>query len=274
MIGGRKIKIGIVGCGTIGHQLAWALEKRFSEQAELFAVCDIDQAQAKRLQASSSFHPQILPLDELIDCCDLIIEAAAALAASEVAQKTLVKGKDVMIMSVAGVLTVAQQLFALAKDRGGHIYLPSGALGGLDAVKAAAMAKIRKVTLITRKPPQALKGAPFLKEKKIDIAKIKKETVVFAGSASEAVKGFPQNVNVCATLSLAGIGPEKTQVKVVTSPEYKANIHEIEVEGDFGKLVARTENLPSPENPKTSLLASLSAIATLKGILNAVKIGT
>ena len=113
-----------------------------------------------------------------------------------------------------------------------------------------------------------------MKEKNIDLTGIKKETVIFEGTASEAIKGFPKNVNVCATLSLAGIGSQKTKVKIITSPDYKANIHEIELEGDFGKLVARTENVPTPENPKTSFLASLSAIATLKNILNVAKIGT
>lgn len=274
MVGDKKIKIGIVGCGTIGSQLAKAIEEKFAEKAELFAVCDLNKDKAQKLKASSSLNPEILPLDQLIDSCGLIIEAASAKVSFEVARKALNQKKDVMIMSVGGILYNAKQLFKLAQSSGSHIYLPSGALSGLDAVKAASMAKINKVTLITRKPPQGLKGAPYLKKKHIDLTNLKEETVVFEGKATEAVKGFPENVNVCAILSLAGIGAEKTKVKIVTSPNYKANIHEIEVEGDFGRLVARTENVPSPTNPKTSFLASLSAIATLKSILNVVKIGT
>jgi len=271
----KKIKIGIVGCGTIGSQLAQAIEKKFFQQAELFALCDIDKNRAKKLKVSSSSNPEILSIDELIERCELIIEAAQASVSYEVAQKALQHSKDVMIMSVGGILDRARQLFALAQAKGGHIYLPSGAIGGIDTVKAASMAKINKVTLITRKPPQGLAGAPYLAEKKIDLASVKGETVIFEGTASEAIRGFPKNVNVCTTLSLAGIGPEKTRVKIITSPEYKANIHEIQLEGDFGRLLARTENVPSPANPRTSFLASLSAIATLKNILDdGVKIGT
>ncbi len=270
----RKIKIGIVGCGTIGRQLAQSIEKMFSRQAELFALCDLDKGRAEKLRAASAANPRILSIEKLIKLCGLVIEAAGASVAYEIAQKALELGKKVMLMSVAGILDGHRQLFALAQAKGGRLYLPSGAIAGLDAVKAASMSRINTATLITRKPPQGLAGAPYLAQQKIDLAGIKGETVVFEGSAAEAIKGFPKNVNVCATLSLAGIGAEKTKVKIVTSPAYKANIHEIELEGDFGRLMARTENLPSPENPRTSFLASLSAIATLKSILDVVKIGT
>lgn len=270
----KKVKTGIIGCGTIGSQLAYALEKHFLTQAELVALCDIDKDKAQTLQTGLSSRPQILSIDELINICDLIVEAASAEVSFEVAEKALKQGKDVMVMSVGGLLDKAEQLFSLAQSKAAHLYLPSGALCGLDAVKSASLAKINKVTLITRKPLRGLAGAPYLEKKKIDLSKINQETIIFQGPASEAVKGFPKNVNVCAALSLAGIGAEKTQVKIITSPEYQANIHEIEVEGDFGKLICRTENLPSPENPRTSFLACLSAIATLKNILVPVKIGT
>ncbi len=270
----RKIKIGIVGCGTIGTQLAQAIEERFSEQAELFALCDIDKARAEKVKASSSSGPAVLSIDELIKVCDLIIEAASAAVSYEVAEKALEHSKDVMIMSIGGILDRYEQLFSLAQTKGCRIYLPSGALCGLDAVRAASMAKINTATLITRKPLQGLAGAAYLAQKKINLAGIKKETVIFKGTALEAIKGFPKNINVCAVLSLAGIGAQETRVEIITSPDYKANIHEIRVEGDFGKLVARTENVPTPANPKTSFLASLSAIAALKNILEPVKIGT
>ncbi len=270
----ERLKVGIIGCGTIGTQLACAIEQRFSQQAELFALCDIDKDRAENLKASSSAEPRIFSIDKLIDSCDLIIEAASASVSYEVAQKALQQSKDVMIMSVGGILDKVDGLFALAQTKGCRVYLPSGAIGGLDAVKAASMAKISRATLITRKPPQGLAGAPYLVRKKIDLSKVKQETVVFEGKASEAIKGFPKNVNVCATLSLAGIGAERTMVKIITSPDYKANVHEVEVEGDFGRLAVKVENVPSPVNPRTSFLASLSAIATLKGILDPVKVGS
>jgi len=270
----RKVKIGIIGCGVIGCQLARAIEQRFSERSELSALCDIDRNKAQGLKSRSSSNPAIFSQEELIERCELIIEAASAAYSYEIAQKALERNKDVMLMSVGGILDRHQQLFSLAQSKGRRIYLPSGALCGLDAVKSAAMAGISQATLITRKPPQGLAGAPYLAEHNIDLSSIKEETVVFEGTAVEAVRGFPKNVNVCATLSLAGIGARKTIVKITTSPDYKANIHEIQLEGDFGKLQARTENVPTPENPKTSFLASLSAIATLKNILDVVKIGT
>ena len=270
----RRTKIGIVGCGTIGSQLAQAIEQRFSTQAELFALCDIDSDKARKIKAVSSLNPQIVSLDELIRACDLVIEAASAQISAEVAEKALGQGKDVMLMSVGGILARAEELFSLARTKACHIFLPSGAIGGLDAVKAASMANIKCATLITRKPPKGLIGAPYLAEKKIDLSGIKGETIIFEGSATEAIKGFPKNVNVSAALSLAGVGAKETKVKIISSPDYKANIHEIQVEGDFGKLLVRTENLPSPANPKTSFLAALSAIATLKNILDVVKIGT
>jgi aspartate dehydrogenase len=270
----KKLKIGIVGCGTIGSCLAKAIEQRFLEDAQLVAVCDIERNKAEGLKEQTASRPKVLSLDELVNACDLIIEAASASVAAEVAEKALLRNKDVMIMSVGGILDRAKQLFELAKRKDARIYLPSGALAGLDAVKSAAMANISKATLTTRKPPKGLAGAPYLADNKIDLSRIKTETPVFEGLATEAVRGFPKNVNVCAALSLAGIGPEKTRVRILTSPEYKTNSHEIELEGDFGRLLARTENLPAPENPKTSFLASLSAIATLNNILNVVKIGT
>jgi len=274
MANNKKLKIGIIGCGTIGFQLAEAIEKRFSHQARLFALCDSNTGMAESLRAISLSKPKILSIDELIKESDLVVESAKAEIAYEIAHKSIKAGKDIMLMSVGGILAYADELFSLARDRQCHIYLPSGAIAGLDAVKAAGIAKIEKATLVTRKPLEGLRDAPYLAKKRIDLSKITKETVIFEGRAADAVGAFPKNINVCAALSLAGIGAEKTTVKIVTSPEYTANSHEIELEGDFGILLTRTVNIPSPTNPKTSYLASLSAIATLKNILDVVKIGT
>ncbi|MBA7660637.1 L-aspartate dehydrogenase [subsurface metagenome] len=176
-------------------------------------------------------------------------------------------------MSVGGLLG-NEDLLDLAKKKDCKIYLPSGALAGLDGVKSASVGRIDSITLTTRKPPEGLKGAPYIIRNKIDLDAIIKETVIFEGSANEAVEGFPKNINVSAALSLAGIGAEKTRVRIIADPNLKRNIHEVEVKGEFGRLVSRTENLPSPKNPKTSYLACLSAIATLKGIVSSIKIGT
>lgn len=267
-------KIGIVGCGTIGSYLAKRIEKDFKSSAKISGLCDIDTGKAKALSKKLSKKIPVLSLEKLIDRSDLIIEAASGTVSAMVCEKAIEKGKDAMIMSVGGILK-KNKLFTLAKKKRCRIILPSGAICGLDGVKSAGITRIKKVTLTTRKPPQGLKGAPYIVENNIDLDSITGEQVIFEGTADEAVKGFPKNVNVSAILSLAGVGPKKTKVKIVTSPEYMVNTHEIEVEGDFGRLITRTENVPSPDNPKTSFLAALSAVATLKQLLdNTVQVGT
>lgn len=270
----KKIKIGLVGCGAIGSEIAKAIDKRFKDSASLVAILDIDEKKAKSLQNNLKEKPDILKIDGLIKKSDLVIEAASAKVSGQIAKKAVSAKKDIMIMSTGGIIKNYSAIFNLAKKMGCKIYLPSGAICGIDGVKAALLGKIHKAELITRKPPVALFGAPFIEKNKIDLSKITSETVIFEGSAKEAIEGFPANINVSCTLSMAGIGFEKTRVKIVTSPEYKRNIHEVLVEGEFGKLITRTENTPSPNNPKTSYLAVLSAIATLRQILEPVKIGT
>ena len=128
--------------------------------------------------------------------------------------------------------------------------------------------------MTTRKAPNGFQNAPFVVKHKIDLDRLKKDTLLFEGSASEAVKAFPQNINISATLSLAGLGAKKTKVRILACPGLKCHVHEVTVEGDFGRFFTRTENHPSLQNPKTSRMAILSAIATLTRILSFVKIGT
>lgn len=173
-------------------------------------------------------------------------------------------------MSVGGII----QNMDLLEKLTARLFIPSGAICGIDGVKAANIERIDSVTITTTKNPRGLEGAPYVIESKIDLEKIKKKTKIFEGNALEAIEGFPQNVNVAATLSLAGIGAEKTKVRVVVDPSIKRNMHEIEVIGSFGKLYTKTENIVSPLNPKTSHLAVLSACATLKRLTGHVKIGS
>lgn len=266
------LRIGIIGCGTIGSGLAMAIEQRFKDKAKLVALCDIDRKKVVSLASKLSEPPPILSLDKLIQECDLVVEAASASVSGDIARKALLANKDVMIMSVGGL--VDSDLFNLANQMRRCIYMPSGAICGLDGVKSALMDKISRVTLTIRKPLKGFHDAPYILENKIELNSIDKETVLFQGTAKEAIRGFPKNVNVAIALSFAGIGLEKTRVRVICSPHYTANSHEVEVEGDFGRLIARTENVPAPQNPRTSYLAVLSAIATLKGILDYSKVGT
>jgi len=272
----KKLRIGIVGCGAIGSSLAKVIVKDFPGQARLCGLYDLDKPKAvslsKRLSGGSSL---VTPgLKQLIAKSGLIIEAASAKVSWKIARFALAAGKDIMIMSVGGVSGRLKQLAALAKNNNARAYMPSGAISGVDAVKAAAIGKIKKVILTTTKNPFSFKGVKYIKDKGINLAKIRKDTVLFSGKAAQAVKYFPQNINVAAVLGLAGVGANKTRVRIIASPKVSRNIHEIKVESSAGNIFTRTENILHPDNPKTSYLAVLSAIAMLKQILEPVKIGT
>ena len=217
-----------------------------------------------------------MKIEDLIHSVDLVVESASQSAVSFIVPQALEAGCDVMILSVGALADkeLREKLFELARKNNCKLYFPSGAVVGIDGLNSASSAGISSVTLTTRKPPSGLAGAPHIAALGIDLGKIEKETLLFEGPASEAVKAFPANVNVAATISLAGIGFEKTVVRVIADPSLSRNVHEIAVEGEFGKFTTRVENLPSPENPKTSYLAALSAISTLKKVLNPVQIGT
>ncbi len=260
-------KIGLIGCGTIGRGIAEFISKDLKEKAILSVVCDVDTEKAKELSKTITPQPSIVDIDTLIKESDLIIEAASGKVSEEIIEKILSNKKDALIMSTGGLLKFGPDLLKKARSVGSNIYIPSGAICGLDGLSSAGMGKIEKVTLTTRKPPKGLRGAPYLEKKEIDIDKIKKETIIYDGTALDAVKHFPKNINVAATLSLSGIGPENTKVRIVTSPEYTKNTHEVEIEGDFGRLITKTENVPSKMNPKTSQLAIFSALAKLKEVL-------
>jgi aspartate dehydrogenase len=270
-----KKKIGIAGCGVIGTFIAKHIDRDFKSRAQLTALCDTDKEKSAKLARLFSPKPAVVAFDELVVKSDIIIEAASSDVSFLFAKKALQKGKDVLVMSIGGILEKSQEIFSLAVKKKCRIIMPSGAICGLDGIKSAGIGNIKKVSLTTKKPPQSLKGAPYIKSNKIDLDSITSETVIFKGSAREAVKAFPKNINVSAILSIIGIGPKKTQVIIKTSPEYMINTHEIEVEGDFGRLVSITENVACADNPKTSYLAPLSAVASLKQLLeDSVRIGT
>lgn len=268
-----RLRVGIIGCGAIGSEIARACDARLSGALELVAVCDIDKEKAEAVSRLLKSKAEVLGLEELIVSSDLVVEASSAAISAGIVEKCIDAGKDCLVMSVGGLLA-RTDLLSRADELGIGVHIPSGAVCGIDGLKSASVGRIDSVTLTTRKPPRGLEGAPYLREKKIDLNGIKRETVVFEGTAIEAVKGFPANINVSAVLSLAGVGAGNTKVRIVTSPEYTKNVHEVEITGDFGKITTRAENVPSKANPKTSALAINSAIATLEGIARSVRVGT
>lgn len=271
----RKLRIGIVGCGAIGSSLAKIIFSDFKDKARLAGLYDVDKEKAQRLvERFKNYRLMAQDLEELIKRLDLLIEATHKNAVFAIAKKAILAKKNIMIMSVGGLLKHYQELKMLAEKNRVNIFVPSGAVCGIDGLKASVFGNIKKVTLITKKPPIAFEGSPYLLKKKMNLDNIKEETLLFEGNALAAVSAFPQNINVSATLSLAGIGVKKTVVRIVALPNTNRNIHEIEIESSAGKIFTCTENVAHPANPKTSYLAVLSAVATLSGILEPIKIGT
>lgn len=258
----QKMRVGLVGCGNIGADLCIALQKG-DIPAEIVALTDVDESRAKILLRSFRLNAKICSLEENARVVDLIVECAVADVVPDVVQAAMKYQADCLILSVGGLME-HPDLYAQAQVCNTHVRVPAGATSGLDGIRAAMEAGLHSVTITTRKPPRGLVGAPYFDEHNIDVEHLMEPTVVFEGNAREAVRAFPQSVNVAASLSLAGIGPDETMVRVIADPTVTNNIHEIVAEGAFGKLHTITENLPSPRNAKSSYLASLSAVAELR----------
>ncbi len=268
----KKLRVGIVGCGAIGSTLGLMVKERFPARMAVAALCDIVPEKARALRKKLP-GAKVCSLPGLIRESDIVIEAAGAGVSFDIARRSLAEKKDVVVMSVAGVLGREKKLFALARKNRAGIYFPSGAICGIDGIKALALSGVASMTLKTFKPPRALEGAPYLLERGISVAGLKKDRVVFDGPARRAVKAFPQNINVVALLSLAAEGQAEPRVQIIASPKLKRNVHEISVVSRAAVLRIRCENVPSPGNPKTSYLAILSAARTLAGIVDVVRLG-
>ncbi|MCZ7402669.1 MAG: aspartate dehydrogenase [Candidatus Methanoperedens sp.] len=269
------LKIGVIGCGAIGAQICRAIDSG-SINAKLAAIYDRSAQHCERLLESLHNKPVISSPADLIKKADIVVECASQAAVREHGLLVLEGGKDLMVMSVGAFMDekLLENLVRAARKNDCKIYVPSGAIAGIDGLRSAKVASIDRVEISTTKNPKGLEGAPFIIENNIDVYSFHEKTLIFEGNAKKAVRAFPANVNVAASLSLAGIGSEDTRVKVFVDPEASRNIHEIKVEGDFGNFTCRIENVPSPDNPRTSLLAALSAIATLKKITEPLQIGT
>ncbi|MEK7254151.1 MAG: aspartate dehydrogenase [Bacteroidota bacterium] len=248
------MKIGIIGFGAIGSFLAKHLGK------EVAWVADISPEAKKRFAASGLKCAFLLSVPEKCGGADLVVEAASQQAVSLLAKCLL--HSDVLIMSVGALADekLLKKLVAAAKKHKRKIHIPSGAIGGTDAISSIG-GKLEMIMLETTKPPSSLGRHDA------------KCTVIFEGSAREACRLYPQNVNVSATLSLAGIGFEKTIVRIVSDPAAKANTHRIFARSKAGTMLLEFENLPSAANPKTSALALQSALRRIKKINEALQIG-
>ncbi|MBI3332764.1 MAG: DUF108 domain-containing protein [Candidatus Omnitrophica bacterium] len=245
--------------------MAREIQTQFRGVARLIGLYDRDLEAAARLSRRLRPSVPVLTPQQMIPRCQLLIEAASCDAVGELLPQAVRHRRPILVMSTGGLLANPGWV-AKAAALKVPIHLPSGALAGLDGVKGAASGRLRSVTLTTRKPPTAFAGVP---------KNLRRPRLLFQGSARRAAAAFPQNINVAATLALAGLGPTRTRVRLIADPTIRENIHEVEAVGDFGRLMVRTHNRPSRENPKTSQLAVLSAIATLRQIVSGpLKVGT
>ena len=269
-----KVRVGILGCGAIGSRIARSIKTECEDLASVSALFDINPSKtinlSKHLPYKNVVQKSYL---QLLNHCDLVVEAVNAPDTHELIRQALMAKKDILVMSV-GKLIDGENTLKLAQKHGCRLLIPSGAIAGIDAIKAARLGKIQRLTLTTRKPVYGFADNAYVQQKKINLSQISKETVLFDGHVKDAIKCFPQNINVAATIALASCAKDKLRIRITTSPEFKVNSHEIEVVGEFGRLVTKTENVVCPDNPKTSYLAVLSAIVTLKQYLGQVRIGT
>jgi aspartate dehydrogenase len=267
-----ELRIGIAGLGAIGRTLARKLHQGAIPNAVFAGAAAGDRAKAQAFLKEIGCNAPIRSIEKLAADADLVVECAPAAIFAEIAGPVLAAGKKLMALS-AGQLLRHPELVALARESGGQIIVPTGALIGFDAVSAAAEGAIESVKMITRKPVNGLIGAPYLVKNGIDISNLREPMRVFQGSARDAAAGFPENVNVAAALSLAGIGPDRTTIEIWADPSVKRNMHRVVVEADSARFEMAIENVPS-ENPKTGRITALSALAALRKLTAPLRVGT
>ncbi|MGB6538232.1 MAG: aspartate dehydrogenase [Xanthobacteraceae bacterium] len=267
----ESLKVGLAGLGAVGLEVARRIEAGIPDLV-LAAVAVRDTEKARRSLPRTGSAVAFVPLDALADTCDVVVEGLPPALFRAVASPVIERGKVFMPLSV-GQLLEHWDLVGRAKETGARILVPTGALIGLDAVRGAAEGTIRSVTMITRKPPDGLEGAPYLVERGISLKGLDAPRKVFDGSAREGARGFPANVNVAAALSLAGIGPDRTRLEIWADPALSRNTHRIEVDADTARFSMAIENVPS-ENPRTGRIVALSTVAALRGLVSELKVGT
>jgi aspartate dehydrogenase len=264
--------VAIAGLGAIGLDLARALDAGV-EGLRLVAVSARDQAKAETNLAGFRHKPRLLPIEALAEEAEIIVECAPAAVFETIAAAAIARGR-ILVPASVGALLPRMHLVEEARRTGARIIVPTGALLGLDAVRAAAEGAVESVTIETRKPPRGLEGAPYLVERGIDMAAVTEPSLVFKGNAFEAAQGFPANVNVAAALALAGIGPERTLVEIWAVPGLTRNTHTIRVEAAAARFTMTIEGVPSESNPRTGKLTPLSLLACLRGLVSTLKVGS
>ncbi len=268
---GQPLRVAVAGLGAVGLQVAQRLKEGLPGFV-LGAVAVRDKDAARRKLGDEHGQITIVGIDELEPYADVVVECAPAALLREIVLPFVNVGKKAIVLS-CGALLRHMDLVDVARESGGQIIVPSGALLGLDAVSAAAEGEIRSVRMTTRKPVSGLVGAPYLVSNNIDIEDITEPLRIFSGTARQAAAGFPANLNVAVALSLAGSGPDETQLDIWADPGINRNTHHIQVDSDSASFSMSIENVPT-DNPKTGRITALSVIAALKRLRAPLRVGT
>jgi aspartate dehydrogenase len=267
----KPLRVSVVGLGAIGLRVVEALNAGVPG-CELAAIAVRDRTKAAKTLGALNVTIPVLRLDEIEAHADVVVECAPAHLLPDIAEPFLRAGKTAIVLSASAILTNFH-LVDIAREHGGQIVVPTGALLGLDAVTAAAEGTIHSVRIVTRKPVRGLAGAPYLVERNIDLADVVTPLRVFRGTPREAAIGFPANLNVAVALSLAGIGPDRTELEIWADPSIDRNIHSIAVDSDSARFSMTIENIPS-DNPRTARITALSVVSYLRKIGAPIRVGS
>lgn len=271
------MRIGIIGGGVIARLILDEIRNGSLGGLEVAGILGRDAASRGRPLAESCGAPFVTRLEDLLaQRPDVVVEAASHEAVRTCAAPLLEAGVSVVLLSGGALVDDALRasLERRAAARGAMLYVPSGGIGGLDALKAACAAGVDDVEIVVTKPPAAWKGIPYVERSGIDLDRLAAPATLFAGTAREGVPHFPANVNIAAVLALAGVGFDRTRLKVVADPGLRFNTHYINVRGATGLISIKFESVPSPDNPKTALLACYSALAALRSLASPARYGT
>lgn len=269
----RPFRVGLAGLGAVGLTVARRLAAGI-EGLALACVAARDRGRAReRLAAVGATDVPVVDVELLALYADIVVEGLPPGEFARVARPTVDLGRIFVPLSV-GRLLDHPELAPRARETGGRILVPTGALLGLDAVRAAAGGEIREVRMVTRKPPAGLAGAPRVVELGIDPDAVREPVKLFEGSAREGARAFPANVNVAAALALAGIGPDRTRLEVWADPQVDRNTHTITVDADSARFTMTIENVPTAENPRTGRITALSVVALLRRLVDPLVVGS
>ena len=271
------MRVGIIGCGTIGGYLLDALAAGRIEGTTSAAVCVRNQVSKGVAEAQKHGVPVVMSVEDLIGHSpDLIVETASHDALAHHGSRILRAGIDLIPLSLGTLVDsgLLAELIHAAECGGSQLHIPSGGIGGLDALAAAVEVGVTSVTMTSRKPPVAWRGIPYVEALGLDLAALTEPTLLYEGPARDCVREFPQNINIAAALSLAGVGFDRTMIRILADPTITLNTHEIRCEGDAGRFTVVMENLPVPSNPKTTYMACLSTVAAVRRARAAYRVGT